>query len=63
MCKNDSIIVIYSENIQYHDPEFYVIKNVKTKNSTSVLSVQVFDLSTPKLSIISFRILRPTESY
>ena len=54
MCKNDSIIVIYLENIQHHDPEFYVIKNVKTKNSTSVLSVQVFDLNTPKLHSYSY---------
>ena len=38
MCRNDTLIIIYPENIQYNDAQFYKVQKVKSENLTGVTS-------------------------
>ena len=60
MCRNDTLIIIYPENVQYNDAIFYKVLEVKSENLGGVTSQYVYGRN--KISIVVLNILEKSES-
>ena len=60
MCRNDTLIIIYPEHIQYNYAQLYTVQKVKSENLTGVTSQYVYGLY--KISTVVLYILENSES-